>query len=244
MSTSPTGSELPGHEQLRRLRIRTGLSQQELAAQAGISVRTLRYLERGETGRPHASSIHRLAAALGVTTADLSVLLDATGGAAPSRTAAAARTAATSRSTATAGIVVPAARTGPRSADHPTVTDPASAARLRIGVLGPLLVHRGPQAVEVTSAMQRNLLGLLAVQPRQTVGAHEIVEVLWEQEPPRTCLQLVHTHVGQLRRLLEPERGSRAPGRVLRHVAGGYRLDIEPDQLDVSGSAELAGRAR
>jgi DNA-binding SARP family transcriptional activator/tetratricopeptide (TPR) repeat protein/DNA-binding XRE family transcriptional regulator len=208
MSTTPPGSGAPGHEQLRRLRIRTGLSQRELAAQAGISVRTLRYLERGAIERPHASSIHRLAAALGVSTADLSALLDSTGG---------------------------AGRAGVAS---------TASAPLRIGVLGPLSVHRGPVAVEVGSAMQRNLLGLLAIQPGQTVGAQEIVEVLWEGEPPRTCVQLVHTHVGQLRRLLEPGRGSRTPGRVLRHVTGGYRLDLEPDQLDLSWSGDLAGRAR
>jgi tetratricopeptide (TPR) repeat protein len=40
------------------------LSQQELAARSGLSVRTVRNLERGRTRWPHPDSVHRLAAAL------------------------------------------------------------------------------------------------------------------------------------------------------------------------------------
>lgn len=111
-------------------------------------------------------------------------------------------------------------------------------------MLGPLLVHRGSVPVELPSATQRNLLGLLAVQPRETVGIQQIVDVLWEADPPRTSLQLIHSHVAQLRRLLEPERGARSPGRVLRHVPGGYRLELEPEQLDLWWFEDLADRAR
>jgi DNA-binding SARP family transcriptional activator/transcriptional regulator with XRE-family HTH domain/tetratricopeptide (TPR) repeat protein len=219
-STPPSAPGAPGHGRLRRLRAKAGLSQQELAERAGISVRTLRNLERGGVERPHALSVHRLAAALGVSATELSVLLDLEPAAPPA--------------------APPAADLSGLYGYEP----PAAPSRLRIGVLGPLLVHRGVVPVEIGSAMQRTLLGLLAVQPRRTVGAQEIVDVLWEEDPPRTCLQLVHQHVGQLRRLLEPERGAREPGRVLRHVAGGYRLEIDPDQLDLSWSADLAGRAR
>jgi len=66
--------------------------------------------------------------------------------------------------------------------------------------------------------------------------------VLWGQNPPRTCLQQIH--VGRLRRLLEPDRGPRAPGRLLRRQAGGYLLDAEPDQVDLTGFLDLAARAR
>ncbi|WP_093773998.1 helix-turn-helix domain-containing protein [Streptomyces sp. yr375] len=51
-------------ELLRGLRFQAGLSQRALTERAGISVRTLRSLERGQIRRPHADSIRRPAAAL------------------------------------------------------------------------------------------------------------------------------------------------------------------------------------
>ena len=51
---------------LRAHRTRAGLSQQRLADLAGMSVRTLRYLESGRTGQPQRATVGRLAAALGL----------------------------------------------------------------------------------------------------------------------------------------------------------------------------------
>src|SRR5580658_1955057 len=51
---------------LRDCRESAGLSQRELAARAGLSVRAVGNLERGSTTRPHPESVHRLADALGL----------------------------------------------------------------------------------------------------------------------------------------------------------------------------------
>ena len=56
---------------LRRLRESAGLSQQEAARRAGMSVRALRYLENGGVRRPQAASISRLADTLGVPAEEL-----------------------------------------------------------------------------------------------------------------------------------------------------------------------------
>jgi transcriptional regulator with XRE-family HTH domain len=55
---------------LRRRRLAAGLTQEELAERAKLSVRALRDLERGATGRPYRHSINRLADALILTDAD------------------------------------------------------------------------------------------------------------------------------------------------------------------------------
>ena len=52
--------------ELREERVRAGLTQRELADRAGVSVRTIRYLERGEISRPHKESLRRLADAIGL----------------------------------------------------------------------------------------------------------------------------------------------------------------------------------
>jgi DNA-binding SARP family transcriptional activator/tetratricopeptide (TPR) repeat protein/DNA-binding XRE family transcriptional regulator len=51
---------------VRELRIRAGLTQQELAERSGVSVRTVRALENGAVAQPQATSLRRLAAVLGV----------------------------------------------------------------------------------------------------------------------------------------------------------------------------------
>ncbi|HEU5332657.1 MAG TPA: BTAD domain-containing putative transcriptional regulator [Actinocrinis sp.] len=195
---------------LRRLRVRAGLSQKELAGRADLSVRALRNLESGDVARPHAGSIRRLADALDVD----------------------AETLAAALCGEQQGISVSGSVLAPAADD--------SANQLRVNVLGPLVVRHGETAVDVTSAMQRTLLGLLAIQYGKAVGAGEIVDLLWPSDPPRTCLQLVHTYIGQLRRLLEPERQdqnrsetARAPERI-RRSGGGYALELEPEQLDLA----------
>jgi tetratricopeptide (TPR) repeat protein/transcriptional regulator with XRE-family HTH domain len=55
---------------LRRRRIAAGLTQEQLAEQAGLSVRAIRDLERGATTRPYRNSVGKLADALGLTDAD------------------------------------------------------------------------------------------------------------------------------------------------------------------------------
>jgi LacI family transcriptional regulator len=63
--TQFSGSARPGFgEELRRLRIGAGLSQEQLAKRSGLSGRTIARLEQGHTQRPHPESAARLADAL------------------------------------------------------------------------------------------------------------------------------------------------------------------------------------
>jgi transcriptional regulator with XRE-family HTH domain len=56
--------------QVRRLRRDARLTQEQLAAKSGISVRTIQQIEGGRVRRPHPESVRLLAAALGVTGAE------------------------------------------------------------------------------------------------------------------------------------------------------------------------------
>jgi DNA-binding SARP family transcriptional activator/Tfp pilus assembly protein PilF len=184
--------------------MRVGLTQQELAGRAGISVRALRDLEHGRVRHPRSRSVGRLATALRLADVDYASLL------------------------ATAGVAAPAVAAG----------------RLRIDVLGPLSVRRGDAVVEVRQAKLRGLLGLLGLQPGQMVSRQELVDALWGEQPPDTCLELLHTYVARLRDLLEPGRPRRTSGRVVVLGAGGYRLDVDADELDVLVFDDLEARAR
>jgi tetratricopeptide (TPR) repeat protein len=54
-------------DRLRACRVAANLSQEELSAQSGVSVRAIGNLERGRTRWPHPGSVHRLADALQLT---------------------------------------------------------------------------------------------------------------------------------------------------------------------------------
>jgi transcriptional regulator with XRE-family HTH domain len=66
----------PG-DRIRSVRMRRGLTQKELAERAGVSLRTVRKLEQGESDTPALETLHRLARALRVRTASLSAGPDA-----------------------------------------------------------------------------------------------------------------------------------------------------------------------
>lgn len=70
-------------ELLVRLRNMTGLTQEELAAASGLSVRSISDLERGRVSRPRRRSVELLAAALGVDPAQTSALIAIARGAPP-----------------------------------------------------------------------------------------------------------------------------------------------------------------
>ena len=66
---------------LHGFRVRAGLSQDELAGQARLSVRAVRELEAGRVSRPQSRTVHRLVAALDLPSADTQALLAAIGAA-------------------------------------------------------------------------------------------------------------------------------------------------------------------
>ena len=63
--------------QLRRHRLRAGLTQQALAERAGLSLRGLSDLERGARLAPYATTVELLAAALGLSEVERAALVAA-----------------------------------------------------------------------------------------------------------------------------------------------------------------------
>lgn len=100
---------------------------------------------------------------------------------------------------------------------------------LRIGVLGPFVVEAGGEPADVGPAKQRSLLALLALRPGIPVGNDEIVDFLWGDRPPASCVNLVHTYASRLRRALQAHRS----GVQVSSVRGGYRLTADADALDL-----------
>jgi DNA-binding SARP family transcriptional activator len=105
---------------------------------------------------------------------------------------------------------------------------------LRFTLLGPLRVHHGNTEITVAGGHQRTLLALLLARAGKPVGIPEIVNLLWDgEEVPHTAVNMVHRYVGLLRRALQPGLAARDGGRWLLSEAGGYRMAVSPQSLDL-----------
>jgi DNA-binding SARP family transcriptional activator len=205
---------------LRAHRRAAGLTQQQLADLAEVSVGTLRDLEQGRTRHPRPGSAARLTAALGLDASQAEQL--------PQQ---ARVQAARVQEGATA------ARHGQR------VARPAAVDGVWVQVLGPLAAWRGGAPVALGAPKQRAALGLLALEPNALVHRETIIDAVWGADPPVTAVNLVQTHAARLRRALDPGRSPRDPGGLLASVGTGYRLQVTAGQLDLLGFEQLVGRA-
>ncbi|MFK8911957.1 BTAD domain-containing putative transcriptional regulator, partial [Streptomyces sp. YS-3] len=115
--------------------------------------------------------------------------------------------------------------------DEAYVTDNGSV-RYRIIGTTQLLNPEGT-AVAVGGARLRALLTVLALRPGRTVPVGHLVDEVWNGEPPADAAGALQALVGRLRR-------AAGPGAVASVEGGGYRLDAEPDDIDLYRFERLA----
>ncbi|MDQ7808681.1 BTAD domain-containing putative transcriptional regulator [Amycolatopsis sp. A133] len=114
-------------------------------------------------------------------------------------------------------------------------------ARLRITVLGTFRVTRGDAVLPVPGARLQGLLVRLALAGGRAVEPGVLVDAVWGEEPPSGPASALQTLVSRLRRALTPDG---AAGGVLVQVAGGYRLAVEPADVDAVRFEQLAATGR
>ena len=117
-------------------------------------------------------------------------------------------------------------------------------ARIHFSVLGPLRAWRADQELDLGPRQQRVILAVLLVRAGQPVGVDELIAALWGADAPSSAVNVVHRHVGLLRRVLEPDLPPRAPGEWLVRDGGGYRLRVDAESTDVLRFRLLADQAR
>lgn len=103
---------------------------------------------------------------------------------------------------------------------------------LRFLALGPLSVELAGAAVPLGGRLRRALLADLVLHAGELLPVDRLVEDLWGETPPDDPVNTLQVYVGQLRRLLEPDRRSRAPAQVLVSTPPGYQLVADGSSLD------------
>ena len=99
-----------------------------------------------------------------------------------------------------------------------------------VSVLGPLEVT-GPTGSVSLRPAQRRLLGILALNPTQSIRRDTLIERFWSGEPPATARAALLTHISAVRRQLA--------GDVIETTAQGYALgaDVDLDRLHFEAAA-------
>jgi DNA-binding SARP family transcriptional activator len=115
---------------------------------------------------------------------------------------------------------------------------------LEIRILGPTEVIDGERRVDLPAGHARAVLAILALHVGTVVSSDRLIDELWADGAPATAATIIQGQVSRLRKLLEPDRRKGAPPTILRTVAPGYVLDLEPDVIDAHRFQRLLGEAR
>ncbi|NKQ54729.1 AfsR/SARP family transcriptional regulator [Amycolatopsis sp. K13G38] len=108
---------------------------------------------------------------------------------------------------------------------------------MRIGLLGPFEVRpEGGVLADVPGARLRGLLAALALEPGRVVAKATLVDWIWGENPPADAANALQRLVSRLRKVL--------PEGLLEGQPDGYRLKVEPDDVDAVRFERLVARAR
>jgi len=110
-------------------------------------------------------------------------------------------------------------------------------------VLGALEVAVDGRRGAPAGAKERTILARLLVEAGRTVTTDALLDAGWPDEPPGAAGRSLQVRVARLRAFLEPGRPAGAPSSLLVREGGGYRLAIDPGQVDAVRFERLVGDA-
>ena len=121
---------------------------------------------------------------------------------------------------------------------------PECGGRVELRVLGPIEVRHDGSPVQIRGEKPRELLALLAIRANRPVTAEQLIEELWQGNPPPSASTALRVHIRRIRQVLELDRNPSAPSTRLPYGPHGYVLRVEPDELDAQRFERLVLLAR
>src|SRR5262245_25643167 len=104
-------------------------------------------------------------------------------------------------------------------------------------LLGPLEALRDGNPVPIGGAKQRALLALLLLHANEVVSRDRVIEDLWADAPAGSAGHSLNVQISRLRKALEPDG-------LLVTRAGGYVVEVEPEQIDARRFERLLEEGR
>src|SRR2546421_1909665 len=106
-------------------------------------------------------------------------------------------------------------------------------------ILGRLGVADEGEPVPLGRLKERLVLAVLLLHANEFVSRERLIDELWGELPPPTAKKAVNVYVSQLRKALT--RNGHDP---VATADGGYRLEVDAEQLDAAGLQQLLATAR
>ncbi|TKK87986.1 ATPase [Herbidospora galbida] len=103
---------------------------------------------------------------------------------------------------------------------------------VRVHVLGSIGAEVAGRTVEIGTTLHRAVMARLVCAQGHIVSTDRFIDDLWKGQPPPKALGALQVYVSNLRRILEPGRAPRAAANVLVSAPPGYRLRLDPDDVD------------
>ena len=115
---------------------------------------------------------------------------------------------------------------------------------MRLHDLGQLSLEIDGRMRMPNGSRPTTLLALLAVHANRRVPVDTMIEALWGDQVTDGRGSTLESHVWRLRRVLEPDRGRGTAPAVLVNDTGGYRLLVDPADIDSAVFERLADEGR
>jgi tetratricopeptide (TPR) repeat protein/DNA-binding SARP family transcriptional activator len=107
-------------------------------------------------------------------------------------------------------------------------------------LLGPIEVHDRGSVHRVGSLKEQCVLAALLIEAGRTVSAQALADRLWD-EPPLSARETLQAYVSRLRKMLKAVDVGTA---AIKGGSAGYRIDAEPEQIDLRRFEHLVVKAR
>jgi len=110
-------------------------------------------------------------------------------------------------------------------------------------LLGPVEVWAAGGCLEMGPPQQRAVLAALAVDAGRPVFRGTLIDRIWSGRAPEGAASALYAHVNRIRRVLAAGAAGEEPVRLARR-SGGYRLEVDPEDVDLHRFRQLALAAR
>ncbi|WP_256340322.1 BTAD domain-containing putative transcriptional regulator [Streptomyces sp. 2231.1] len=111
---------------------------------------------------------------------------------------------------------------------------------IRFAVLGQLRATRADRTLHIGSPQQQAMLAVLLLRSGRAASMSELIDGVWGEEPPYSAAAMMRTYAWRLRRSLDE---SPTQPQILVSVGDGYRLVLDPGDVDAVRAEQLAGQA-
>lgn len=99
------------------------------------------------------------------------------------------------------------------------------------------------KTIDLGPSKQRGIIAAMLAEPERPISTEALVDRVWD-DPPDTVRHSVYTYMTRLRRILRTATAYSEETAAIGRTVGGYRLDVDPNRIDLFEFRRLLNRSR